>query len=590
MPGAGKSLIPALALCLAVSTSPAGHVFAGPEELLWAAFLGGAGPEEGFDIAVDGDGHVWVTGFTESADFPVTAGAYDTVAADREAFLAQVSSDGGALLLSTLLGGQGWDEGYSLTVDGLGRICLAGLTRSADFPLTPAAFDTSLSGDSDAFVAIMDPAGQLIHASLLGGSGDEWCYQIAAGDSGRVYSVGSTGSEDFPVTIGAQDQTLGGPSDAFAARWTPSLDALEYATFLGGGSDEYGWGIAADDSGCASVTGYTFSRNFPVTPGVFDSIHAGPTEVFVARLGPDGSTLRYATLLGGGFRDAARSLALDGDGCALVTGYTYSSDFPVTPDAFQDSMGFFDVSAFVVRLGFWGRELRFSTFLNGGETESGYGIAADDSGRAWVVGFTDSPDFPVTPGSFDEIHGGNRDIFLCALDSTGRELLYSTYIGGTESDYAWDLGLGPEGRVYLAGYSSSGDFPVTAGAVQESPAGDEDVIVAVLRPGDQVPVVYEPGRGNGPRGFRLYQNWPNPFNAATRIRFRLPDPGPITVEIFNAAGQRVRCLARGWHPAGEYDLGWDGRDGAGRPAASGIYLCRLDDGRRRQTVKMMLVR
>jgi hypothetical protein len=577
-------------LCLVIGIGPAGYAAAGPEDLLWATFLGGAGTEQGFDIAVDDSGHLWVTGFTESANFPVTAGAYDTVAADREAFLVQVSSDGGALLLSTLLGGQGWDEGYSLAVDGAGRICLAGLTRSTDFPLTAAAFDTSLDGGSDAFVAIMDPAGQLIHASLLGGSGDEWCYQIATDDSGRVYSVGSTGSEDFPVTAGGQDQTLGGFSDAFVVCWSPSLDFLEYATFLGGGSDEYGWGIAVDDSGCASVTGYTFSQDFPVTPGVVDSIHSGPTEVFVARLGPDGSALRYVTLLGGGFRDAARSLALDGNGCALVTGYTYSSDFPVTPGAYQDSMGLFDVSAFAVRLDFWGRELCFSTFLTGGETESGYGIAAGDSGRTWVVGFTDSPDFPVTPGSFDEVHGGNRDIFLCALDSTGGELLYSTYIGGIESDYAWDLDLGPAGRVCLCGYSGSGDFPVTAGAVQESPAGDEDVIMAVLRPGVQVPVVHHPGRPNGPRGFRLYQNWPNPFNASTRVCFRLSDPGPVTVEVFNAAGQRVRQLAGGWYPAGVHDLCWDGRDGAGRPAASGIYLCSLASGRRRQTVKMMLVR
>jgi hypothetical protein len=307
-------------------------------------------------------------------------------------------------------------------------------------------------------------------------------------------------------------------------------------------------------------------------------------------MSPDGTALRYATLLGGGSRDAARSIAVDEEGCALVTGYTYSSDFPVTPGAFQDSMGYFDVSAFVSRLDFRGRTLRYSTFLTGEETESGYGIAADDSGRAWVVGFTDSPDFPVTPGSFDEVHGGGRDIFVCALDSSGEELVYSSYIGGMESDYAWDLALGPERRVYCAGYSRSQDFPVTAGAVQEDHAGDEDVIVAVLQPGHQVPVVLDPRRSNEPLGFQLFQNWPNPFNAFTRICFRLSDPGPVSVEIFNAAGQRIRCLTGGRYAAGEYVLHWDGRDGKGRQAASGVYLCRMDHGRQRQAVKMLLVR
>jgi hypothetical protein len=579
-----------ICLCLTIMPGAARTAAAGPEELLWSTFLGGTGPEGGYDIAVDGDGSVWVTGFTESEDFPVTAGAYDTLAADREAFVVRINAAGDGLLLSTLLGGAQWDEGYTLALDGMGRICLAGLTRSADFPVTPSVFDTSLDGDSDGFVAILNPDGELLHASFLGGSGDEWCYQIAVDDSGRVHAVGSTGSADFPVTAFAVDQELDGGSDAFVARLNPSLDALEYATFLGGESDEYGWGIAIDDSGCALVAGYTFSQDFPCTPGVVDSIHGGPTDVFAARLSPDGSTLRYATLLGGGFRDAARSIAVDRSGCALVTGYTYSSDFPVTPDAFQDSMGFFDVSAFVTRLSFDGRSLQYSTFLTGGETESGYGIAAGDSGRAWVVGFTDSPDFPVTPGGFNEVHGGARDIFLCLLDSTGEELLYSTYIGGTASDYAWDLDLGPEGQVSLAGYSASQDFPATAGSIQESLAGEEDVIAAVLRPGDQVPVAQMPAGRDGPQGFRLFQNRPNPFNASTRICFRLPEPGAVALEIFNVAGQRVRRLAHGRYPAGEHAFSWGGRDDRGPEAASGLYLCRLDDGRQQQAIKIMLIR
>ncbi len=562
----------------------------GPEELIWSTFLGGAGPDNGYDIAVDRDGGVWVSGFTESEDFPTTGGAYDTVAADRDVFVAHLNAEDGSLVWSALLGGQAWDEGNGLALDGIGRICVAGLTRSADFPVDPAALDTTLEGDSDAFVVILDSTGLLLHATLLGGGGDEWCYQIAADDSGRVFTVGSTGSADFPATPTALDRALDGASDAFVARLRSSLEALDYATFLGGSSDEYGWGIALDDSGCASVTGYTFSLDFPATPGAFDSVLIGPTDAFVARLGPDGASLRYATLLGGGFRDAARSIALDAAAGALVTGYTYSSDFPVTPGAFQDSMGFSDVSAFVTRLDPWGRSLVYSTFLTGEGTESGYGIAVDDSGRAWVAGFTDSPDFPVTLGSFDEVHGGERDIFLCALDSTGGELLYSTYIGGLESDYAWDLALGPQGRVYYTGYSRSPDYPATGGAFQEALAGDEDAIIAMLAPGHQVPVAGGPERRNGPAGFRLFQNWSNPFNASTRIRFELSDPGPVFLEIFNASGQRVRRLTHGRYPAGEHVLSWDGRDDAGRQVTSGMYLCRLDYDGQRQAIKMMLIR
>jgi len=562
----------------------------GSDELIWSTFLGGAGPDNGYDIAVDHDGGVWVSGFTESEDFPTTGGAYDSVAADREVFVAHLNAEGNGLVWSTLLGGRAWDEGYGLSLDGMGRICVAGVTGSDDFPVSSAVLDTTLGGDSDAFVVILDPAGLLVHATLLGGGGDEWCYQIAADDSGRVFMVGGTGSADFPATPAAFDQDLAGASDAFVARLSSSLDALDYATFLGGSSDEYGWGIALDDSGCASVAGYTFSLDFPTTPGAFDSILIGSTDAFVARLGPDGASLRFATLLGGGFRDAARSIALDDGGSALVTGYTYSSDYPVTPGAFQDSMGFFDVSAFVTRLDPWGRSLLYSTLLTGSETESGYGIAVDDSGNAWVAGFTDSPDFPVTPGSFDEVYGGERDIFLCVLDSTGEELLYSTYVGGLESDYVWDLALGPQARVYYTGYSRSPDYPTTGGTLQEDLAGAEDAIVAALEPGHQVPVAGEPERRIGPAGFRLFQNWSNPFNASTRIRFELPDPGPVSLEVFNTAGQRVRRLTHERYPAGEHVLSWDGRDDAGREVTSGMYLCRLDYDGQRRAIKMMLIR
>jgi hypothetical protein len=253
-------------------------------------------------------------------------------------------------------------------------------------------------------------------------------------------------------------------------------------------------------------------------------------------------------------------------------------------------MSLFGVSAFVTKLDPRGRELVYSTFLAGNRTESGYGVAVNDSGRAWVTGFTESENFPVTTGGFDQTHNGERDIFLCGLDASGSALVYSTFLGGADDDYAWDLVLGSDEKVYLTGYSRSQDYPVTSGVFQETLAGLDDAVIAALVPGGLVPVVQGQPLGTVPDRPALRQNWPNPFNASTTISFRLPSAGRVTLTVFNAAGQKVRQLTDGHFPFGRHALVWDGRDDGGRNAASGMYFCRLRGDGFHESIKMLLLR
>jgi hypothetical protein len=236
--------------------------------------------------------------------------------------------------------------------------------------------------------------------------------------------------------------------------------ALVYSTYLGGGGEDQGYGIAIDGSGNAYITGYTSSTDFPTTPGAFDISYHASSDVFVSKLNATGTALVYSTYLGGGNNEESRSIALDNSGNAYITGYTSSTDFPTTPGAFNTSSG----GVFVSKLNASGTALIYSTYLGGG---SGYGIALDGSGNAYITGYTSSTDFPTTPGAFDTLYNGGfygYDAFVSKLNASGTALVYSTYLGGGDDDYAQGIAIDSSGNAYLTGETKSSDFPTTPGA------------------------------------------------------------------------------------------------------------------------------
>ncbi|HXF70066.1 MAG TPA: SBBP repeat-containing protein, partial [Thermoflexus sp.] len=430
-----------------------------PSDLLYATFLGGSSWDSGLSIAVDGSGAVYVTGYTSSSNFPTTSGAFDSTynGGNSDAFIVKLNPAGQGnadLLYATFLGGSGYEEGYGIAVDGSGVVYVTGYTWSSDFPTTPGAFDSTYNGGgSDGFLVKLNPAGQgasdLLYATFLGGSNWDEGLGIAVDESRMVYVVGSTISSDFPVTPGAYDTTCGTDgncnydgtyrySDFFVVKLNlagQGLADLVYSTFLGGSNweppDESGFGIVVDGSGTIYVTGGTDSSDFPVTPGAYDTTcgtdgncnYDGTyyyPDAFLVKLNPAGqgaSDLLYATFLGGGNSDGGSSIAVDGSGAAYVVGVTFSNDFPTTPGAFDTSQnGVLD--AFIVRLNPAGQgnaDLVYATFLGGSNWDSGYGLAVDGGGAAYVVGWTDSSDFPTTPGAYDTSHNGGADAFVVKL-------------------------------------------------------------------------------------------------------------------------------------------------------------------------------
>jgi hypothetical protein len=473
--------------------------------LVYSTFLGGGGFDLGFGIAVDGTGSAYVAGFTGSADFPTTPGAFDTTynGADLDAFVTKLDPAGSSLLYSTFLGGESNDLGTGIALDGGGSAYVVGATASSNFPTTPGAFDTSHNGNEDAFVTKLDATGSaLAYSTYLGGRSPQGSARedvgigIAIDASGSAYVAGRTESATFPTTPGAFDTSYNGGADAFVTKLDPAGSSLLYSTFLGGGGFDNGIGIALDGGGSAYVVGSTDSADFPTTPAAFDTtFNGGFTDAFVTKLDPAGSSLLYSTFLGGAVRDAGDGIALDGGGSAYVVGSTDSSNFPTTPGAFDTTFNGGD-DAFVTKLDPPGSTLLYSTFLGGPSTDSGTAIDIDRAGRAYVTGHTSSSSFPTTAGAFDTTYNGGGDAFVTTLDPAGSSLLYSTFLGGASSDVGHGIAIDGRGFAYVAGFTGSTNFPTTPGAFDTTFNGVFDAYAAKLDvgvgPGPPATLTLEP--------------------------------------------------------------------------------------------------
>lgn len=413
-------------------------------------------------------------------------GSYARRGADLFAFQLSSWDRGRPLVIdpvlsySTYLGGGMGDAGDSIAVDAAGNAYMTRRTASTNFPATAGAFQRAAPGGGDAYVVKLNAAGTaLIYSTYLGGSGDERGSGIAVDAAGSVYITGTTTSTDFPVTRGALQPGARGDGDAFVAKLNAAGSALIYSTYLGGSGSDGGGDIAIDAAGAAYITDVTKSADFPTTRGAFQAAGRGG-DAFVAKLDMNraSSALVYSTYLGGGSTDHGNSIAVDAHGNAYVTGDTSSLDFPTTRGAFRTGAPGGGSDGFVSKLNAAGTALIYSTYLGGSSIDFGRHIALDARGAACVAGTTRSGDFPTSAGAPQKALAGGTDAYVARLNPAGSALLFSTYLGGSQHDRADGLALDPAGNAYVAGTTSSPDFPVTADALQKALRGDKDAFVA----------------------------------------------------------------------------------------------------------------
>jgi hypothetical protein len=456
------------------------------DPLIYSTYLGGSGGDEGFGIAVDSSGNAYVTGWTNSTDFPTMNPLQPANRGYSNAFVSKLNLTRSALVYSTYLGGSGEDFGEGIAVDSSGSAYVTGYTASTDFPTMDPLQPSYGGGPWDGFVAKLNPTGSaLVYSTYLGGGGDDQGHAIAVDSSGSAYITGWTASTDFP-TVNPLQPANGGGYDAFLAKVNPAGSALVYSTYLGGSGYDYGYGIAVDGSGNAYATGMTESTNFPTMNPLQPANGAtNPTleNAFVAKLDSTGSALIYSTYFGGSGGDYGFGIAVDTWGNAYITGYT-GPGFP-TMNPLQPAFGggTYGTDAFVTKLNPTGSALVYSTYLGGSEDDVGWGIAVDSSGNAYVTGYTQSTDFPTVNPLQPANGGGYSDAFVAELNSTGSALVYSTYLGGTSEDIGWGIAVDSSGSAYVTGITVSTDFPTMNPLQPANAGGGADAFVARIASG-----------------------------------------------------------------------------------------------------------
>jgi hypothetical protein len=447
--------------------TPAGNQF------VYSTYLGGTAEDLGYGVAVDSAGNAYVTGDTYSTNFPTKSPLQQSNRGGFDAFVARIASSGTTLEYSTYLGGSGEDLGVSIAVDTAGSAYITGYTSSNDFP-TRNPLQPNSRGGLEVFVTkVFADASEIAFNTYLGGNGSDTGNGIAVDQGGNIFLAGTTASTNFPTRNPIQPTNQGG-LDLFVAKINATGSNLVYATYLGGSSGDLGRGIAVDGSGNVFVAGSSFSTNFPVQ-GAFQATSRGSGDAVVVRLSSSGTSILQSSYLGGSGVDEASGVAVDRLGNGYVIGTTGSTDFNLRTPLQAVNQGQQD--AFVVKVAASGGGLIYSTYLGGSLNDVGNGITVDGDGNALVTGATASNDFPRQQPFQSVYGGGDFDAFLVKINGSGSGLIYSTYLGGRQTDIGNSVSVEPGGTIYVAGITSSTNFPV-ANPLQAENRGGNDAFVS----------------------------------------------------------------------------------------------------------------
>ena len=449
-----------------------------------------------------------------------------------DCFIAKLNAAGTALTYVTYLGGTSLDGATAIAADSSGNAYVTGYTDSTDFPITAGAYQTRFGGDTgvfndetgDAFAAKFDPTGKLVWSTYLGGPDNDLAMAIALDSSGNIIIAGATESSGFPATAGAFQTAFGGGDqgqtlsdqgyvevnlgDGFVSKLDPTGSKLLASTFLGGKGDDVVGAVTLDSQGNIWVGGATASNNFPTAGGPLQNNYGGASsdevqgviqfgDGFISEFSSDLTKLTYSTYLGGSNDDAVTGIAVDGSGNVFVTGFTQSTNFPVKgasagsyhgPASPQGENPFLLGDAFVAKMT-PSAGLISSEYLGGALDDLAAGLALDASGNPVIAGVTNSSDFPTTSGAMQTKYGGVGafpyddlgDGFLTQVNASTGALLYSTFFGGSNSDALGGIASDANGNIYVVGMSFSGNFPVTSGVLQPTlnskVAGTADSVV-----------------------------------------------------------------------------------------------------------------
>ena len=529
-----------------------------------------------------------------------------------DAFILKFNSSG-ERNWATYYGGSDIDYGFGICTDNSGNLYVTGGTESTDFPtqtLTGAYNQTAPSGSDDVFILKFNSNGERIWATYYGGnSWDGWDYgygyNICTDNSGNFYITGMTTSTDFPTQTltGAYNQNnLNGSRDAFLLKFNSNCSRL-WATYYGGSANDWGYTVCTDDSDNLFVIGRTQSTNFPtqtLTGAYNQTTPGGNYDAFISKFNNSGVSL-WATYYGGYAVDYIYSICTDTSGNLYTTGITNSTDFPtqILAGAYNQTTfggGYFD--AFILKFNS-NSERIWATFYGGSDRDEGYGICTDDSDNLYLTGTTQSDiDFPVQSltGAYNQTTygGGTWDAFILKFNSNS-ERTWATYYGGDGRDVGYSICMSSSNCFYTTGLTKSNNFPtqnLTGAYNQNTIAGEDDAFILKF---SSTLVGIENISNEIPAKYSLHQNYPNPFNPTTTIYFEITNLREDTrIEIYNMKGQKVKQFSidncQSVSTGLKFSIQWDGTDENNNPVSSGIYLYKIKSGNFSSTKKMILLR
>ena len=570
-------------------------------QLEFSSYIGGNSEDRAHGIAIDQNKNIFLTAPIQSNNFPVTEGALNTT--PTGIYLAEINNEGNSLVFSTYLGiSGGANYAHDVIVDEAGFIYIAGNTTNPNFPVTPGSYCTAFSGPSDAshgdaFLLKLNPDGnQIVHSTFIGGSGMDISGKLALDNEGNLYLIGSTSSDDFPVTQNAFDTTYNGGDatgrgDIFVAKFDSNLSTLFYCTYIGGaGTDQYSNNLLVDQTGSVYFAATTNSNDFPLSANAYDNTYNGDSgaqsagDGVIVKLSADGSTIEFSTFIGGSGDEYSSCLAVDSQDNIYICGFTSSADFPLTSDAVNSSSS---GEGFITKFNPGLNQILYSTRWNGNIKA----LEVTSSDEIIFSGITESSELVITENALVKEPMGSGDIFISLLDQNRNAIIYSTYFGGSKNDILSCMLINGK-NIYICGNTVSTDFMVTDYAYDTTYNGGTN-----MWGGDAFIAKFTISAATSSekfgnillKKFRLQQNFPNPFNPTTNISYSLEEAGNVSLEIFDTLGQKLKTLVDNYQSTGDYTSVWNGLSDNNNPVGSGIYICRLAVNDFSQAKKLVLL-
>jgi hypothetical protein len=432
--------------------------------LTWASYFGGSAIDNGRCVAVDASGNIYICGSTSSTSGISTSGAYQTSMAGSSDAFLAKFSSSGSLLWATYFGGSGSESAAGLAIDNSGNIYIVGYTASSSGIATSGAYKTTFGGTYDAFLAKFNSSGSLLWSTYYGGSDDDEGEAIALDGSGNIFIAGISASTSGIATAGAFQTAFGGIDDAFLAKFNSS-GTLSWATYYGGSGIENGFSLTTDTGGHIYLSGNTGSSTGIATPGAYQTSLSGIQDGFLVKFSGSGART-WATYYGGSGSENPEQICTDDSGNIFMTGFTTSSSGIATTGAYMTAFGGGTNDAYLAKFTSSG-SLSWATYFGASGNEWGIASAVNKSGEVYIAGATTSTSGIATSGAYLTTYGGaSREGMLAKFSSDGSSLSWASYYGGNGYTSFYGIALDTSGNIYFAGYTASTTAITTSGAYQ----------------------------------------------------------------------------------------------------------------------------